>query len=239
MAIMKLKTGISGLDQVFKGGIRENSSVLISGGPGTGKTIFAMQFLVEGAKTGQPGLCILYGSEKEGFLEYADSIGVEVRKYVKSGAIFILEQPFLTRKFMSIAAALELIHTKKIKRVVIDSLTMFAYVHVQTERDYRKEIVNFLSNMTKVTLVATAEGSESNIDGDELKPEYFLFDGILFLNRVRRAASFERVLFIGKMRGQDHLMEIFPFLIGEGGIRVYPDQLPFSLMGMEAKKRLS
>ena len=43
--IERIKTGISGLDQILKGGLRKNSSILVTGAPGTGKTIFGLQFL--------------------------------------------------------------------------------------------------------------------------------------------------------------------------------------------------
>ena len=48
--VERIKTGISGLDQVLKGGLRKNSSILITGAPGTGKTIMALQFIYYGAK---------------------------------------------------------------------------------------------------------------------------------------------------------------------------------------------
>ena len=50
MAVELIKTGISGLDQVLKGGLRRNSSILVTGAPGTGKTILALQFIYYGAK---------------------------------------------------------------------------------------------------------------------------------------------------------------------------------------------
>ena len=230
MTISKVMTGVPGLDTVLKGGINPNSSVLISGGPGTGKTIFAMQFLLEGAKKREAGLMMLYGTSKEELLQYASSLGLGLEPYVKSGLISIIEGQISTRRFMSLSVPLDIIRTKKIKRIVIDSLTMFSYVHLVNDKEYRREIVNFLNSMKNVTLLATTEGWESNIDELEYKPEHFLFDGVIFLNRVRRGASFERVLFISKMRGQDYLTEIFPFHILKGGIKVYPDQLPFSLM---------
>ena len=45
LMIEKIKTGVSGLDQVLKGGLRKNSTILITGAPGTGKTILALQFV--------------------------------------------------------------------------------------------------------------------------------------------------------------------------------------------------
>src|SRR3989338_11682100 len=77
----KLKTGVPGLDEILKGGIVRKSAVLVSGGPGTGKTILAMQFLAEGARRGEAGMYILYDTEKEELLDYAHDLGIDLRKY--------------------------------------------------------------------------------------------------------------------------------------------------------------
>ena len=230
MAIHKLKTGVPGLDDILKGGLREKAAVLVSGGPGCGKTILAMQFLLEGAKSGQAGLCILYDTEKEEFLEYAEFLGITLKKYEKNGLITVMKRPTLVKKFVSLAEPLELIQKKKIKRVVLDSLTMYSYVHVGEEKDYRKEIISLLDSMKNVTFLATDQSQMFTIDEAKFEAEYFLFDGLIMLTKVRSGASFERVMTVAKMRGQDHLMDIFPFSIGNGGVQVYPTQLPFSLI---------
>ena len=54
---------------------------------------------------------------------------------------------------------------------------------------------------------------------------------------MRRGASFERVIHIVKMRGQNHLLDMFPFKIGSGGITIFPDQIPFALAGDEERKK--
>lgn len=235
MPFTKIKTGVPGLDEILKGGVREKSAILISGGPGTGKSILAMQFLAAGAKQGEAGLCILYDTEKDEFLDYADALGISIRRYEKSGKITILNQPLLIKKVASLEMPLQLIAKKKIKRVVLDSLTMFAYIHIADDRDYRKKVVEFLDKMNSVTLLATAEAPESNMNGEHFRPEDFLFDGLIMMAKIRQESSFERVLHVSKMKGQDHLLNIFPFSIGKGGIKVYPDQLPFALMEEKGK----
>ena len=230
----KLKTGVPGLDEIFKGGIREKSAVLISGGPGTGKTIFAMQFLEEGAKRGEAGLFLIYDSSEENLLTYADSLGINLRKYVQSGLVTIYKQPLLLRKVPTLPSPLQLLKNKKIKRVALDSLTMFAYVHVADDKQYRSQIISFLEHMKEVTLLATAEAPGSNIDEADFRAEDFLFDGVVFLTKVRQEAHFERVLHVSKMRGQEHILDIIPFTIGLKGISVYPSQLPFALISKES-----
>lgn len=221
------------MDEILTGGVVKNSSILVSGGPGTGKSIFTMQFLLEGAKNGEPGLCILYDTEEEKYLNYADVLGIPLRKYVKEKKLFLVKQPVVVKKVPSLAVPLQLIIKHKIKRVALDSLTMFSYIHVSDNEDYRYEIINFLERMKGVTLLATSEASSFTVDEVTFKPEDFLFDGLIFLTKVRQEASFERVVHVSKMRCQNHLINIYPFTIGKGGITVHPTQMPFSLMREE------
>ena len=231
-----VKMGVPGLDKVFKGGVRAGSSVLLSGGPGTGKTIFTMHFLLEGLKNKEPCMYILYDTKNK-FLDYSDTLGLDLRKYYDNGLLTIVEQPVVGRQFASLSGPLAVVKKKKIKRVALDSLTMFAYVYSVQEKEYRQEIVNCVNGMRDVTLVATTENNEPDLDAARYKPEEFLFDGVIFLTRVREEATFERVLHVSKMRAQDHLLNIVPFSIGQGGVKVYPDQLPFSLIEQDNNKK--
>ena len=236
--VNKIKTGISGLDEVLKGGLREGCCVLVAGTPGAGKTILAMQFIVEGAKKGEPGVYITSEESVEDIRNYIESLGWDIKKYEKNGLITLIEQPISSKKLMSIAAPLEVIRSKKIKRVVLDSLTLFEYTHVSGEMDYRKEVLDFVMKMKEigVTLMSVSEKSISNIDEIQYEPEDFLFDGLIVLMRVRKSSSFEHCIMIPKMRGQDHSADVVPFTIGQGGIKIFPKQLPFSLIDKDEVK---
>ena len=234
-----IKTGIPGLDELLKGGVRENSSILISGGPGTGKSILALQFIVEGAKKGEPGLFISAEEDINSLKEDVKSLGFNIEKYEKEKKIVLVQQPILSKKLVSIATPLSLIKEYKIKRVALDSLTLFEYMHLAGEMDYRKEVLDFIQRMKTagVTLLATSEKTVTDTDVLEYESEDFLFDGLILLIEVRKAASFERCIHVVKMRGQDHLLDIYPFKIEKGGIKIFPDQLPFSLIEEEARRK--
>ncbi|MBI2671498.1 AAA family ATPase [Candidatus Woesearchaeota archaeon] len=223
------KTGVPGLDEIFKGGIRKNSSIIVKGGPGTGKTILALQFIVEGAKRGQPGLFISAEEELDDFRLYAKSLGIDLEKYEKQKLIFLVKQPVTLKRLISISVPLELIRSKKVKRVVLDSLTLFKY-GVENELGYRKEVLDLINNLREVLFLATAEETNNNLDDLECAAEDYLFDGIVRLTKVRDANVFERALYVSKMRGQDHLINIFPFIIKKNGIEVYPKEIPFTLV---------
>ncbi len=233
----KIKSGIPGLDEILKGGILETSSILVSGGPGTGKSIFALQFALGGMNNKEPSLYITSEETKESLKEYALSLDIDLESY--KNLFFIIEQGITGEKIFSLTEPIDLIKKKKIKRVVLDSLTFFRYVYAKNELEFRSGVLDFILKMRdlNVTLMVTSEKSSLDLDSMNFDAQDFLFRGLIILTKVRRGSSFERVMLVSKMRGQDHLLDAFPFLIKEGGITIFTKQLPFSLMSKDDEKK--
>ncbi len=231
MVLELLSTGISGLDELLKGGIRKTNSVLIAGVPGSGKTVFGMHYIVEGAKHGEPGLFISYEESEESIYEYAASFGFDFKNYAQKGLITVLSIP-LVGKMVTFAPIIDMIRKNKIQRVFLDSITLFEFVDSMSAMSFRREIIEFIKIMRDlgVTLVASSEKKVANIDVIEYGSQDFLFQGLILLTKVRKGASFERCISISKMRGQGHQLGIYPFAIDEQGVQVYANQLPFSLI---------
>ena len=223
------KTGVPGLDDILKGGIRKNSSIIIKGGPGIGKTILALQFIVYGAEIGQPGIFISAEEELDDLRIYAESLGIDLEKYEKKKLIYLIKQPIALKRLMTISLPLDLMKKANIKRVVLDSLTLFKY-GTEGELTYRKELLDLIDNMKSVLFIATAEEKRPSLDDEASAPEDYLFDGIIRMTKIRKGNNFERCLFIAKMRGQEHSLDIFPFSITEKGIVIHHKELPFSLL---------
>lgn len=234
----KLITGIPGFDEILKGGLNERSAVLVTGGPGTGKSIFCLQFIYEGAKKGEAGVYITSEEDADSLRKYAKTLGMDLEKYEKQGLIHIVKQSISNKKLVSIATPVDIIKKDHVKRVVLDSLTLFEYTHVAGDYDYRKEVVEFLDLMKgfNVTLLATSEKVITDLDTMKYQPEDFLFHGLVVMVKIRKSSTFERCLYVAKMRGQEHLMDIFPFTIGQKGIKIFTKQLPFSLIDRDSEK---
>jgi circadian clock protein KaiC len=237
--IEKINSGIPGLNEILRGGIKKNSSILITGSPGTGKSIFAMQFIIEGAKNNEPGLFITSEETIEVVREHTKTFDFNLEELEKKGLVIIVQQQITTKKLVSISTPLDIIKKRKIKRVALDSLTLFEYFHVAGEIDYRKEVLEFIWKMKEagVTLVATSEKRITDIDKLVFDQEDFLFEGLILLTKIRKSSSFERCLHVVKLRGQDHLINIYPFSITNKGIKVYPNQIPFSLVEKDVERK--
>jgi len=240
----KIKTGISGLDQVLKGGLRKNSSILITGAPGTGKTIMALQFIYYGTKNyNENGIFIATEESLSDLRTNSKNFGMDLEGMEKKGKIFLVEKPLATLKggIASIKGLMDLIKKKNIKRVALDSLIFFEYLyprHNSNEVEFRRQVLIFVQKMKKagVTFVVVSERKVTDLDKLEYEMMDFVFEGFIILSRIRKGSYFERILTVAKIRGQDHSLDVYPVTIDKNGVKVLYDQIPFSLVEKEEGK---
>ncbi|MBU0456959.1 MAG: ATPase domain-containing protein [Nanoarchaeota archaeon] len=226
----KHTTGVPGFDNIISGGFVDYSSILLTGAPGTGKTIFGLQFLIEGAKKGEPGLLMTPEIPINNIKLHARSLGLDLEEYEKKKLLFFCEDGVKGEKF-PLKAPCEIIKRYKIKRVVMDSLTFFKYIF-RDEMEFRKGLLSFIRDLknNNIIFMATSERSTSEFDDFRYQPQDFLFDGLIVLSMIRKGASFERTIHVVKLRGQSHDENIYPISIEKGGINVHLKQVPFSLV---------
>ena len=230
------KIGVPGIDEVLNGGVIEKSNILIKGSPGVGKTILAMQFLLAGAKKGDAGIFICVEEKLDFIRNNIKLLGLDLDAFEKKKLIYMFKQNVDLKKPLSIADPMELIRKGKVKRVVLDSLTLFKYIS-KDEVAYRKELLDLLNNMKDVTFLAVAEDDKDGVDNVNFTAEDFLFDCVLKMVKIRKGNTFEKCLYVSKSRGQDHLESIFPYVIKDGGITVYPREIPFSLLEKDFREK--
>src|SRR3989344_5610439 len=241
MAVDRLKTGIVGLDKVLKGGLRKNSSILITGAPGTGKTILALQFIYYGAKDyGDNGIFISTEETLDDIRQFARNMGMDIEEMENQGKIFFVQKPIETLKggLASAKGLLDAIKKHNVKRVALDSLIFFEYLYSKLDTnklEFRRQVLMFIHELKRagVTFLAVSERSITDLDRLNYDMMDFVFEGFLVLSRIRKGSYFERVITAAKIRGQDHSLDVCPVTITNEGLKVLFDQTPFSLVEKE------
>ena len=219
--IKLVKTGTPGLDELFtKGGFVHNSSILVSGEPGAGKSIVAMQFIYNGARIyGEAGVYVTSEQSVEKLRENAKELGMDFTELEEKGLVKLMKIPVSRGYEMASDELMREIKKEGVKRVAIDSITPLENLSADI-RGFRVRILTFIETITaqNITLLVTAEKCKTDFDNMEFSPEDFLFDGLIMMGRLRKAVSFERVLSIIKMRGTKHSEELHPVEINNTGL---------------------
>ena len=215
----KLGTGTAGLDNMLGGGLVKNSTSLLEGPSGTGKTILALRFLVEGVAKEQKGLYLSFEEPAAQLVATGEGFGWPIGDLVSKDMITIdshypdhhsLEGLVLETK--------SLLHKHKPTRIVIDSVT--AVRKVLSEEAYVKWIKSMgsLSKSQGVTSIFTATvnpGARRSNAGISM-----LVDNIISLGNVEVDSALRRSLVILKSRGAKHDREIREFDITPQGIEL-------------------
>ncbi|HEX3068494.1 MAG TPA: ATPase domain-containing protein, partial [Thermoanaerobaculia bacterium] len=87
--LAKCPTGIAGLDEITGGGIPRGRPTLICGGPGCGKTLFGIEFLVRGVSQGEPGVFVAFEERPEELAENVTSLGFDLQRLQKQKKLFV------------------------------------------------------------------------------------------------------------------------------------------------------
>lgn len=219
--------GISNFDILIEGGFENNSTNLIVGGPGSGKTIFATQFLVNCMKKGEKCLFVTFEENKQQFYEHMLEFGWDLANYEKKGFFTFLEYAPAKVKTMleegggSIEST---IVSKKISRLVIDSITSFALLF-EDELAKREAALNLFNmirkwNCTSLLTLELNPSEESLGDKAQTKAIEFESDSIIQIYFLRNKDKRERFIEILKMRGTNHSEKIYKLDIENNGITV-------------------
>ncbi len=226
MGESRVLTGIDGLDPLIEGGFPRGSLVLLAGNPGTGKTIFGMQFLHKGAVNyGENGIYVSFAESKNTIIDNTSKLlKCDLRTEKKNGEVKILD--FATVKEEGLSTILEMIFNEmmalKAKRLVIDSFTAMAQAFKDTI-EARIIIHTILSRFvrqldcTTILIVEVPIGSEKI----GLSIEEFVADGVITLRKESYDGRLVREITIEKLRGTRLENQRFLFTLHEG-FQVFP-----------------
>lgn len=220
----RVATGILDLDLVIEGGIPRNNTVLISGGAGTGKSTFALQFLINGAvRFSEPGIYITFEQTKDAIFSLSEQFSWDAKNLEEQSVFSVLEYtPEQLYKAMQAGGGSlrDMIESMRVKRIVIDSITDFIMLF-KSETNQRKEIVDLFKKFSKWGVTVLVVGEEDS----EQKKHFstvldYECDGVILLYNERRGDIRHRALEIFKMRETKHAGRIFPMKISEKGVIV-------------------
>jgi circadian clock protein KaiC len=220
----RVATGIKGLDKQIEGGIPKGSVVLISGAPGTGKTILAMQFLEAGMKKGEKCAYVTIEEPPEKIKRQAGQFGF-FKKEPEMISARDIKYDIGAKKPEAIEDKIKLIleklSKKKPSRVVIDSLSSLNIEDGLQSRLVIRQVFEGL-NKLGITAVVTSEMSKESDWYSRDTVSEFLADGIFVLTTIPGEEAF-RTLFIPKMRETKQGTGIYSMSITKKGIVVTLD----------------
>ena len=238
-----MKTGIPGFDDLIDtGGVPKGTTVLVSGGPGSGKTTFCLQTLNHGASNGEKCIYLSFEESDERLKSHMKNYGWNPEKLEEEGSLIIKRMdPFeISRSVEALLAKARgelLIEIDEIgdliprgfkpDRIVFDSLSAVAAAFAGREEGYRIYIEQLFKALEKIGATSFLI-TEINLDMNVFSKsgvEEFLSDGVIAFYNIRKGNTRVSATEIIKLRGAAHKKKIVPFSITSGkGIEVFPSE---------------
>jgi circadian clock protein KaiC len=217
--IERIPSGIPGLDKLMEGGFVKGSTVLVSGAAGTGKTIFSIQYIMEGLKKGEICMFITLEETPEDIIGDVKRFGWDLQKYRDEKKLFLeYQDPFQMTDITS--PLLDKIKECKVQRVVVDSTSVFE-MYYKEPAEIRKQLFKLLAGLKAigVTSIITSELPEKSDTLAKFGVEEFIVDSVIkleFLGLDGKSFSLQ----IRKMRRTDHKKDIYLYDISKDGLKI-------------------
>jgi circadian clock protein KaiC len=229
-SLAKVATGIDGFDEITGGGLPQGRPTLVCGGPGCGKTLFALQFLVHGASHGERGVFVTFEETEEDVLKNAASLGYDLPALIDRKR-FVLEYIRVERSEIEETGEYDLeglfirldhaLRSVRARRIVLDTIESL-FAGLSNEGVLRAELRRLFAWLKErgITAVITGERGAATLTRQGL--EEYVSDCVIVLDhRVTEQISTRRLRVV-KYRGSSHGTNEYPFLIDRRGIAVLP-----------------
>jgi circadian clock protein KaiC len=219
----RVPTGAVGLDEMLGGGLPRASATVVQGGTGTGKTLLGLQFLLEGARNGEPGIHFTLEETANQLRRIAAGFGWELRSLEERGLFtFHYVSPVELSTDAFLHRARQEVERLGARRAVLDSLTSMA-LGVPSERRFKELVyavtkhfraagVTLNMNMEIADLLGSAQLSGHGIS--------FAADNVIQLKYVEVDGCLERGISVLKARGVRHATDVRRLRVGTGSVGV-------------------
>lgn len=234
----RVSTGIIGLDAKMKGGLVRGSANLLAGKAGTGKTIFSVSFLYQGALAGEPGVYVTTEENEADIKKDIQSMfgwdmeALEKKKLLKFLSIKpVIPMKRITEELLAQTTKIyvfdisdrirKAVNELNAKRVAVDSVSIIE-MFIKDEYLSKVALMQFVENMKTLGVTSLLTGSIPETS-DALSGKgiiEYIVDSIIKLNLIPVTEEFKRTLLIRKMRRTDHSTLVHPFEITKDGIKV-------------------
>jgi len=234
----RVKTGIPALDEILGGGFPRGSTVLVTGASGTGKTIFCMQYLYNGAtKDNEPGIMVTFEERPQDLRRECLQFGWDLAPLEEAGKLAIVDvtstrsgapsrERYVAPRDMGVEALITTVYQigREIgaTRVGIDSIPALGLMY-EDRGELRRNLFK-LSNLLLemgVTAIMTTEKPMGGYLGTYGFEEY-LTRGVIALSLEEENGRLKRSLIVRKMRETNHSMARYPYEITKNGIEIVP-----------------
>jgi len=224
LKLERITSGIPGLDRLIEGGFWKGSTVLISGGAGTGKSIFCTQYIMEGIRKGENCMFITLEQKPEDLIGDVKRFGWDLRKYIQEKRLYLeYMDPFQLTDITS--PLLDKIKQHKIERVAIDSTAVFG-MYYKDPFEVRKQLFKLLVGLKDigVTSLLTSELPENAKSLARFGVEEFIVDGLILLSFIGIGGQDFGNVQVRKMRRTKHATAWYPMDITNKGIVVKKEE---------------
>ncbi len=231
----KISSGIYGLNGLLDGGINENSTTVVIGMSGAGKTTFATQFIRRGLEAGQEGIFVSLDENKEQIIKEAIEMGwTEILNFIEDEKLVFIDasglefSQFIKKELPDFVSSWKGANA----RIAVDPLT--PVIWSTSDRYEQRDLIGFMLKETRKvgTVLCTLEehGTIGDLSGTETVIPMYLSDCVIHLRSCFEAGSkLERKLKIVKCRSSSHSDQEHPYSLMKGfGLVVQAGDYPLT-----------
>ena len=217
----RVETGIMGLDSLLEGGFLDRSVVILIGSSGTGKTTFAIQYLMRGLEMGEQALYVSLEEPPEQIVKAGEAMGFDIPSHVDKDLFFIHLKGKNFKKMIEEQLP-QLVQArsgyKLSTRVVIDPMTpvIWATAEKLEQRELIGKLFYTLKQLGVVLCTVEEHARPGEPLGEDVLLPMYLSDGAIQLEFFPIGGAFNRTLRILKMRNVHHGEGVYPYIFSKG-----------------------